>query len=83
MDPFTEVQIQDGVEAIMRNRTSIVIAHRLYTVQHADRILVLDSGRILEEGTHRSLLAAGDHYAALYDTYFRHQSLEYVESVVH
>ena len=83
VDPFTEVQIQDGVEAIMRNRTSIVIAHRLYTVQHADRILVLDSGRILEEGTHRSLLAAGGHYAALYDTYFRHQSLEYVESVVH
>lgn len=83
VDPFTEVQIQDGIEAIMRDRTSIVIAHRLYTVQHADRILVLDSGRILEEGTHQSLLAAGGHYAELYDTYFRHQSLEYVESMVH
>ncbi|MCY4436974.1 MAG: ABC transporter ATP-binding protein [Chloroflexi bacterium] len=83
VDPFTEVQIQDGIEAIMRDRTSIVIAHRLYTVQHADRILVLDSGRILEEGTHQTLLAAGGHYAGLYDTYFRHQSLEYVESVEH
>ncbi len=83
VDPFTEVQIQDGIEAIMRDRTSIVIAHRLYTVQHADRILVLDSGRIMEEGTHRSLLASGGHYAELYDTYFRHQSLEYVESAVH
>ncbi len=82
VDPFTEVQIQDGIEAIMRDRTSIVIAHRLYTVQHADRILVLDSGRILEEGTHQTLLAAGGHYAGLYDTYFRHQSLEYVERVV-
>ena len=83
VDPFTEVQIQDGIEAIMRDRTSIVIAHRLYTVQHADRILVLDGGRVLEEGTHQTLLAAGGHYAELYDTYFRHQSLEYVESVVH
>ena len=83
VDPFTEVQIQDGIEAIMRDRTSIVIAHRLYTVQHADRILVLDSGRILEEGTHQTLLAASGHYAGLYDTYFRHQSLEYVESTVH
>lgn len=82
VDPFTEVQIQDGVEAIMRDRTSIVIAHRLYTVQHADRILVLDGGRIQEEGTHDTLLAAGGHYAELYDTYFRHQSLEYVESVM-
>ena len=81
VDPFTEVQIQDGVEAIMRDRTSIVIAHRLYTVQHADRILVLDGGRIREEGTHAALLAAGGHYAELYDTYFRHQSLEYVESM--
>jgi len=83
VDPFTEVQIQDGIEAIMRDRTSIVIAHRLYTVQRADRILVLDSGRILEEGAHHTLLAGGGHYADLYDTYFRHQSLEYVESVVH
>ena len=81
VDPFTEVQIQEGVEAVMRDRTSIVIAHRLYTVQHADRILVLDNGRILEEGTHHTLLAANGHYADLYDTYFRHQSLEYVESV--
>lgn len=83
VDPFTEVQIQDGIEAIMQGRTSIVIAHRLYTVQHADRILVLRDGRILEEGTHQSLLSTGGHYAELYDTYFRHQSLDYVESAEH
>jgi ABC-type multidrug transport system fused ATPase/permease subunit len=58
-----------------------VIAHRLWTVQNADRIIVLDHGRILQEGTHQQLMAAGGHYAVLYDTYFRHQSLEYVESV--
>ncbi len=60
----------------MRGRTSIVIAHRLSTVRHADRIIVMDHGRIIEEGTHDTLLARGGHYAELYNTYFRHQSLE-------
>jgi len=80
VDPFTEAQIQDGLETIMRDRTSIVIAHRLSTVRHADRTIVMQDGRIIEEGTHDSLLAAGGHYAELYNTYFRHQSLEYIES---
>ena len=80
VDPFTETQIQEGLELVMQNRTSIVIAHRLSTVRHADRIIVLKNGRIIEEGTHQELLSRAGHYAELYNTYFRHQSLEYVES---
>jgi ATP-binding cassette subfamily B protein len=79
VDPFTETQIQEGLEALMRDRTAIVIAHRLSTVKHADRTIVMDHGRIIEEGTHDELLARGGHYAELYNTYFRHQSLEYIE----
>jgi ATP-binding cassette subfamily B protein len=74
------MQIQEGLETIMRDRTALVIAHRLSTVRHADRIVVIAHGRIIEEGTHEGLLARGGHYAELYNTYFRHQSLEYVES---
>jgi ATP-binding cassette subfamily B protein len=80
VDPFTEAQIQEGMETVMKDRTAIVIAHRLSTVRHADRIIVLEKGRIVEEGDHQGLLARGGHYAELYNTYFRHQSLEYVES---
>lgn len=78
VDPFTETQIQEGLDVVMAERTAIVIAHRLSTIKHADRIIVMDHGRILEEGTHDSLMAAGGHYADLYNTYFRHQSLSYI-----
>jgi ATP-binding cassette subfamily B protein len=81
VDPFTERQIQEAIELILRQTTSILIAHRLSTVRAADRILVLDHGQILEEGNHEQLMGAGGHYAELYDTYFRHQSLEYVETI--
>ena len=80
VDPFTEAQIQEGLATLMRDRTAIVIAHRLSTVKHADRILVMDHGRIIEEGTHAGLLARAGHYAELYNTYFRHQSGEYINS---
>jgi ABC-type multidrug transport system fused ATPase/permease subunit len=79
IDPLTETLIQEGLDVIMQDRTSIVIAHRLSTVRNADRIIVLRKGAIIEEGSHDQLLAAGGHYAELYNTYFRHQSLEYIE----
>jgi ATP-binding cassette, subfamily B, bacterial len=77
IDPFTEWQIQQALNMILRNTTSILIAHRLSTVKSADRIIVLDMGNIIEEGDHDGLLAKGGHYAGLYNTYFRHQSLDY------
>ncbi len=80
IDPFTETLIQEGLDLVLKDRTSIVIAHRLSTIKHADRIIVLSEGKIIEEGTHDSLLRQGGHYAELYNTYFRHQSLEYIES---
>ena len=79
VDPLTETLIQEGLDTLMGKRTSIVIAHRLSTIQHADRIIVLDQGEIIESGTHDQLMVAGGHYANLYDSYFRHQSLEYIE----
>jgi ATP-binding cassette, subfamily B, bacterial len=78
VDPFTEAQIQEGLETIMASRTAIVIAHRLSTVKNADRIIVMRDGRIIEEGNHDGLMSQGGHYAELYNTYFRHQSLEYI-----
>ncbi len=81
IDPFTEWQIQQALNMILENSTSILIAHRLSTVRSADRIIVLDNGEILEEGDHEVLLTRGGHYADLYNTYFRHQSLAYIEQV--
>ncbi|MFC2025631.1 ABC transporter ATP-binding protein [Chloroflexota bacterium] len=80
IDPFTEWQIQEALNLILADTTSILIAHRLSTVKSADRIVVLENGRIKEEGNHDSLLVKGGEYAGLYNTYFRHQSLDYVEA---
>lgn len=77
IDPFTEAQIQEATELILQQSTSILVAHRLSTVRAVDRIIVLDKGRIIEEGDHKSLLAHGGYYAELYNTYFRHQSPDY------
>lgn len=79
IDPFTEAQIQDAIELILARSTSILIAHRLSTVRSADRIIVLSEGQIIEAGNHNQLLRHGGHYAELYNTYFRHQSIDYVE----
>ncbi len=80
IDPFTEAQIQEAIDLILAQSTSILIAHRLSTVRSADRIIVLRQGQIIESGDHDQLIAGGGHYAELYNTYFRHQSLSYVEN---
>jgi ATP-binding cassette subfamily B protein len=79
IDPFTEWQIQQALRMILEESTSILIAHRLSTVKAADRIIVIEKGGIIEAGDHENLLLKGGHYATLYNTYFRHQSLAYVE----
>lgn len=81
VDPFTETKIQDALEKTIEDRTSIIIAHRLWTVRHVDRIIVLDHGKIMEEGNHEELMKRGGTYANLYNTYFRHQSLQYIEDM--
>lgn len=80
IDPFTETQIQEALDMILSRSTSILIAHRLSTVRSADRIIVLRSGKIIEQGSHDQLIEQGGHYAELYNTYFRHQSLSYIEN---
>ncbi|MFW5748545.1 MAG: ABC transporter ATP-binding protein [Chloroflexota bacterium] len=80
VDPFTEAQIQEALNLILSQSTSILIAHRLSTIRNADRIIVLRDGEIIEEGDHDALMAHGGHYAELYNTYFRHQSLSYIEN---
>ena len=81
IDPFTEWQIQQALNLILKHTTSILIAHRLSTVKAADRIVVMQKGAIIEQGSHDGLLIQDGHYAELYNTYFRHQSLSYIEQV--
>jgi ATP-binding cassette subfamily B protein len=71
LDSHNEALIQSALETLLEGRTSLVIAHRLSTILRADQILVMQKGRIVERGTHDSLLAAGGVYAKLYDEQFR------------
>jgi len=73
VDTLTEALIQRGMEALMQGRTSFVIAHRLSTIRRADRILVIESGRIAEQGTHAELLRQRGQYYHLYTRQFRQQ----------
>jgi ATP-binding cassette subfamily B protein len=66
IDALTEARLQKALVTLLRGRTSFVVAHRLSTIRHADLVLVLDQGRVIERGTHTALLADGGHYAALY-----------------
>jgi len=71
LDTESERHIQAAIEALMRDRTTLVIAHRLSTIENADRILVMDQGRIVEAGTHEALLERAGHYAALHRMQFQ------------
>jgi ATP-binding cassette subfamily B protein len=78
VDPYTEIVIQKALETVMKNRTSIIIAHRLSTVRSADKIVVFEKGRITETGNHEELLEKNGLYKQLYDAQFRTEQLEEV-----
>jgi ATP-binding cassette subfamily B protein len=71
VDTLTEALIQQGMETMMKDRTSFIIAHRLSTIKRADRILVIEDGKITESGSHAELLRQGGHYYNLYTQQFR------------
>lgn len=74
VDTITERQIQEAMDRLVKNRTTIVIAHRLSTLQNADRIVVMDKGKIVEIGTHEKLLKSGGLYAQLYQAQFAEEA---------
>ncbi|HON88268.1 MAG TPA: ATP-binding cassette domain-containing protein, partial [Spirochaetales bacterium] len=75
IDSETEHLVQLGLEALMENRTTILIAHRLSTIQHADVILVLSEGRLIEKGTHNDLIQLKGVYYNLYKLQFQNQGI--------
>ena len=82
LDTESERYIQAALEELMKTRTTLVIAHRLSTVENADKIIVMDAGRVVEAGTHSELLAIEGHYAKLYRMQFQ-EPLAVVEAINH
>jgi ATP-binding cassette subfamily B protein len=74
VDAFTERRLQRALATLFRGRTSFVVAHRLSTIRHADKVLVIEAGRLVEEGTHRQLVARGGLYASLHRAFVRSAS---------
>jgi ABC-type multidrug transport system fused ATPase/permease subunit len=82
LDAYSESLVQKAQETLFADRTTVVIAHRLSTIANADRILALDKGRLVEQGTHEELLKLGGIYRTLYDTYYAHQGIEEIPETV-
>ena len=76
LDLQSETKIEQALDVLLENRTAILIAHRLSTAMRADRIVVVDLGRIIEVGSHDELVAAGGRYAEMYATWVRQSELE-------
>ena len=70
IDTETEVKIREALDDLTKGRTTIIIAHRLSTIHGVDRIIVVDHGRIVEDGTHETLMGRGGVYSRLYDAQF-------------
>jgi ABC-type multidrug transport system fused ATPase/permease subunit len=81
IDAYTELIIQQALERVLRDRTSIIIAHRLSTVRNADMIVVLDEGRNAETGSHDELIEKGGLYRQLYEMQFRYENGEEIPQV--
>lgn len=79
LDTESERRIQDALEALMRHRTTLVIAHRLTTIEKADRILVMDKGAIIETGTHEQLIRLNGYYAHLHNRKLQETKIEQSE----
>jgi ABC-type transport system involved in cytochrome bd biosynthesis fused ATPase/permease subunit len=76
LDAYSESLVQDAQSKLFAKRTTVVIAHRLTTIVNASKIIVIDNGKIVEEGTHDELLALGGMFKTVYDIYYAHQGIE-------